>query len=97
MLPGPRTVRRRHCVGGGAPVNFGRRRWRGAALAAKKCFFKDSKKISFYPLMTFFSHRKLQQNKGTIILINPIIFYFFSIYCTDVTRWCKGMFSALQP
>src|SRR6218665_3400899 len=25
-----RAVRRRHCVGGGAPVNFGRRRRRGA-------------------------------------------------------------------
>jgi len=24
-------MRRRHCVGGGAPVNFGRRRQRGAA------------------------------------------------------------------
>src|SRR6218665_2037694 len=26
----PRAVRRRHCVGGGAPVNFGRRRRRAA-------------------------------------------------------------------
>jgi len=39
-------VRRRHCVGGGAPVNFGRRRRRtagpkksAAAWAAKKQFF----------------------------------------------------------
>ena len=42
-------MRGRHCVGGGAPVNFGRRpqnrRWRHvAALAAKKCFIKDSRK-----------------------------------------------------
>jgi len=41
-----RAVRRRHCVGGGAPINFGRRRGRGAgpkksaaAWAAKNSFF----------------------------------------------------------
>src|SRR6218665_1942338 len=43
-----RAVRRRHCVGGGAPVNFGRRRRRaagpkksaaGAARPAKNIFF----------------------------------------------------------
>jgi len=41
-------------VGGGAK--------KFAGVAAKKCFFKDSRKISFYPknfLITFFSHRKL--------------------------------------
>jgi len=44
-------VRRRHCVGGGKDV-----------------FSKIPDKISFCPpnfLMTFFSHRKLQQNKYT--------------------------------
>jgi len=38
----------------------------GAALEAKKCFLKIPEKMSFYLqklLMTFFSHRKLQQNK----------------------------------
>jgi len=36
-----RAVRRRHCVGGAAPVNFGRRKkiGGGAALAAKNIFF----------------------------------------------------------
>jgi len=64
-------VRRRHCVGGGSPVNFGR--WRGAppvpkigGVGGQKMFFsKIPEKISFYPqnfLMAFFSHRKLQQN-----------------------------------
>src|SRR6218665_3391689 len=40
----------------------------GAALAAKNFFSKIPEKISFYPqnfLMTFLSHRKLQQNKYT--------------------------------
>jgi len=49
-------VRRRHCIGGGAPVNFGRRQRRGAAWAAKTFFSKFPKNISFYPqhfLMTF--------------------------------------------
>src|SRR6218665_955397 len=31
-----RAVRRCHCVGGGAPVNFGRRRRRGGRAAKKK-------------------------------------------------------------
>ena len=60
-----RAVRRRHGVGGGAPANSGRRRRRIAAWEAKRIVFKDSRKSSFYPqnlLMTFFSHRKLQQN-----------------------------------
>jgi len=52
-------VRRSHCVGGGAPVNFGRR--------PKNVSSKILEKISFYPqnfLMTSFSHRKLgQQNQ----------------------------------
>src|SRR6218665_528106 len=37
-------------------------------VGGQKCLFKDSRKISFYPQnfrMTFFSHRKLQQNKYT--------------------------------
>src|SRR6218665_246084 len=33
--PVSRAVRRRHCVGGGAPVNFGRRRRRGARRQKK--------------------------------------------------------------
>ena len=53
-----RDVRRRHCVGGGAPVNFGRRRAAGpkkSALAARRCRPKTGlstipEKISFYPL-----------------------------------------------
>jgi len=71
-----RALRRRHCVGGGAQVNFSRRRRRDPdpiKLAAEarrrpKSFFKDSRKISFYPqnfLMTFFRHLKLQKNKYT--------------------------------
>src|SRR6218665_2694896 len=58
----PRAVRRRHCVGGGAPVNFGRRR-RGAAWGTKSSFSKIHEKISFYPqnfLMNFFSHQALR-------------------------------------
>src|SRR6218665_2731326 len=58
-----RAVRRRHGVGDGAPVNFGRRRLRSVG-GQKEFFSKISEKISFYPqhfLMTF-SHRKLQQN-----------------------------------
>ena len=62
------AVRRRHCVGGSAPVNFGRRR-RGAAgpkksaafavrlSRSKNVFSKIHEKISFYPqnfLMTLF-------------------------------------------
>src|SRR6218665_4197487 len=63
--------RRRHCVGGGATVNFGRRcgaprsqQFGGGGSA--KLFSKISEKISFYPqniVTTFFSHQKLQQNK----------------------------------
>ena len=53
-----------HCVGGGAPVNFGRR-WRAAcqkkSWAAQKKFSRNPE-ISFYNLknvlMTFFSHQK---------------------------------------
>src|SRR6218665_1415773 len=60
----PRAVRRRHCVGGGAPVNFGRRRRRrGAAWAAKNIFSKIHEKISFYPqnfLMNIFSHQSFE-------------------------------------
>src|SRR6218665_3918735 len=54
-----RAVRRRHYVGGGAPVNFGRRRRRAAgpkksAAAARRgrpkhFFSKIHEKISFYP------------------------------------------------
>jgi len=44
-------VRLRHCVGGGAPVNFGRRRQRSAALPAQ-FFFKDSRK-NFVPSSKF--------------------------------------------
>src|SRR6218665_2211841 len=63
------AVRRRHCVGGSARVNFGRRQRRrggagpkkSAAFAArlsrsKSAFSKIHEKISFYPqnfLMTF--------------------------------------------
>ena len=36
---GSRAVRRRHCVGGGAPVNFG---WRG--VGGQKFCFKSSRK-----------------------------------------------------
>ena len=60
-----RAERRRHCVGAGAPVNFGRPR-RGAG--GQKSFSKIPEKISFYPknfLMTYFSHVKLQQIKYT--------------------------------
>ena len=50
--------------------------WRdGAAFAAKKMFFEDSNKISFYPLnflMTFISHRKLQANKYTAKMALPL-------------------------
>ena len=60
MDTGYRAVRRRHCVGGFAPVNFGRRR-RGAAgpkksaaarrgVGGQKHFFsKIHEQISFYP------------------------------------------------
>ena len=51
-----RAVRRRHCVGGGASVNFGRRRRRAAgpkksaaARAVKTFSSKIHEKISFYP------------------------------------------------
>src|SRR6218665_1506619 len=55
-----KAVRRRHCVGAGAPVNFGRqavarRRSQkiglsgGAALTEKNVFSKIPEKISFYP------------------------------------------------
>src|SRR6218665_3755814 len=64
-----RAVRRRHCVGDGAPVNLGRRglaagpknRGRGAAprgVGGQNSFSKIHEKISFYPqnfLRTFFS------------------------------------------
>src|SRR6218665_2916286 len=66
-----RAVRRRHCVGGGAPVNFGRRRRRAAgptkSAAARrgrpKFFSRIHDKISFYPqniLMNFFSHQSFE-------------------------------------
>ena len=74
--PGARSVRRRHCVGGGAPVNFGRRRWRAAgpkksaaARAAKNIFSKFPDKISFYPqhfLMTFFKQNNYEATMATI-------------------------------
>src|SRR6218665_2309730 len=70
-----RAVCRRHCVGGGAPVNFGQQRHTASSKQSAvarhwrpKNFSKIPEKISFYPqnfLMTFFSHRKLQQNKYT--------------------------------
>ena len=72
-----RALRRRHCVGGGAPVNFGRRwraaghknrlRRRGAALAQKHLFkgtrqnFVLSSKFSDDLLLVI--DRKLQENK----------------------------------
>src|SRR6218665_2073130 len=66
-----RAVRRRHCVGGGAPVNFGRRRRaagpKKSAAARRgrpKIFFsKIHEKISFYPqnfLRNFFSHQSFE-------------------------------------
>src|SRR6218665_335829 len=42
-----RAVRQRHCVRGGALINFGRS-WRRSA-GGQKMFFKDSRKNSFYP------------------------------------------------
>src|SRR6218665_687550 len=67
-----KAVRRRSCVGGGgAPVNFGRRR-RAADPKNRRwrpnLFSKIPEQISFYPkhfLRTFFSNQKLQQNKYT--------------------------------
>src|SRR6218665_3910335 len=62
-LRGRRAVRRHHCVGGG-PDNFGRRR----GVDGQKLFSKIPETILFYLqtfLMTFFSRRKLQQNKYT--------------------------------
>jgi len=69
-------------VGGGAPINFSRRR-RAAGpkkLAArrprgraKEFSFKDSRKILFSPhnfLMTFFSHRQLQQNNYAATMVS---------------------------
>ena len=51
----PRAVRRRHGVGGCAPINFGRRRWRAAGPKnrrrrgwPKEYFSKIPEKISFY-------------------------------------------------
>jgi len=73
---GSRALRRRHCVGGGAPVNFGRRRRapgpksrRRRGVGGQKINFvsKVPENISCYHqnfLMTFFAiDRKLQQNK----------------------------------
>jgi len=60
-----RAVRRRHCVSGGAPVNFGRRRpvpnYRRAIPEKMSLHLQNL-------LMTFISHRKskLQQNKYTV-------------------------------
>jgi len=55
-------VRRRQCVAGGAPVNFGQRRRAAGpkkSAAAKIFFTKIPEQISFYRFrMTFFSHRK---------------------------------------
>src|SRR6218665_1883230 len=54
-----RAVHRRHCVGGGAPVNFGRRR-RGRP---KTVFSKIQGKMSLYPqnfLRNFFSHQSFE-------------------------------------
>ena len=61
-LPRSRALRRRHCAGGGAPVNFGRRQRRAPVQKCRrpqKIFSEGAEKISFYPhnfLMTFFSH-----------------------------------------
>jgi len=54
-----RALRRRHCVGGGAPVNFGRRR-RGAG---GQTFSKIPEKIVLSSKFSddLFSHRKMQQ------------------------------------
>src|SRR6218665_3384020 len=71
LLHWDRAVRRRHSVGGGAPVNFGRR---GAASPKKSAvaarrgrpktfFFKIHEKILFYPqnfLRNFFSHQSFE-------------------------------------
>ena len=57
-----RAVRRRHSVGGGAPVNFGRRR---RSVGARKHFFLRFPKNFLLPSNfsdDLFSHRKLQQN-----------------------------------
>jgi len=56
------AARRPILVGGGPKRSAAVRRWR------PNIFFKDSRKISFYPLnfpMTFLCQRKLQQNKNT--------------------------------
>src|SRR6218665_1439310 len=61
-LPRSRALRRRHCAGGGAPVNFGRRQRRAPVQKCRrpqKIFSEGAEKISFYPhnfLMTFFSN-----------------------------------------
>src|SRR6218665_239881 len=62
-LPRSRALRRRHCAGGGAPVNFGRRQRRAPVQKCRwrpqKIFSGGPEKISFYPhnfLMTFFSN-----------------------------------------
>src|SRR6218665_1578957 len=54
-----RALRRRHCVGGGAPVNFGRRR-RDATLATPKNFFNAIVKNLFLVI-----DRKLAPKKCT--------------------------------
>src|SRR6218665_1268984 len=46
-----RAMRRRHCVGGGAPVKFGRRSQKfgvGAGWRPKNFVFRNPEKISFY-------------------------------------------------
>src|SRR6218665_2706740 len=66
-----RAERRRHCVGGGAPVNFSRRRRAAgpnksaAARRGRKktVFSKIHEKIPFYPqnfLRNFFSHQSFE-------------------------------------
>src|SRR6218665_543195 len=66
------AVRRCHCVGGGAPVNFGRgggappgqkKRRRRRAGGQQHFFSKIHEKISFYPknfLVNFFSHQSFE-------------------------------------
>src|SRR6218665_1658394 len=72
-----RALRRHHCVGGGAPVNFGQRRRatspkknRRRDVGGQKCFFKGTQKN--FVLSSKFSDdlflvvdRKLQESKYT--------------------------------
>src|SRR6218665_1828273 len=65
---GSRAVHRRHCVGGGTPANFGRRRGR-RGVGGKNIFSKIPEKNYFLSSNfsdDLFSHRKLQQNNNGI-------------------------------